>query len=187
VTQDLAEHFQVITLDARGHGGSSKPTDESAYGVELVEDVVRLMDHLKMQKAHIAGYSMGGMITMKLLTRHPERVQSAVLGGMGWLRQDSPLQNVWSQMPARNVRATPPACARSLGALAVTADEVKAIHLPVTVVIGDRDPVRSLYVVPLEQLRPDWKVTVIKDAGHINCIVKPEFRKAISDWLASQQ
>jgi pimeloyl-ACP methyl ester carboxylesterase len=186
VTQELAKHFQVITLDVRGHGGSGKPTEESAYGLELVADVVRLMDHLKLQKAHIVGYSMGGMITMKLLTRHPERVLSAVLGGMGWLRQGSPPQNVWSQMPERNVRAKPPACARSLGALAVTADEVKAIRVPVTVVIGERDPVRSLYVVPLEQLRPDWKVTVIKDAGHINCIVKPDFRKAISEWLTSQ-
>lgn len=185
-TQELAKHFQVITLDVRGHGGSGKPTEESAYGLELVEDVVRLMDHLKIQKAHIVGYSMGGMITMKLLTRHPERVQSAVLGGMGWLRQGSPLQNVWSQMPERNVRATPPACARSLGALAVTAEEVKAIRVPVLVVVGDRDPVRSLYVVPLQQLRPDWKVTEVADAGHINCIVKTDFRKTIGEWLTSQ-
>lgn len=186
VTQELAKHFQVITLDVRGHGGSGKPTDESAYGLELVEDVVRLMDHLKIQKAHIVGYSMGGMITMKLLTRHPDRVQSAVVGGMGWLRQGSPPQNVWSQMPERNVLATPPACARSLGALAVSAEEVKAIHVPVSVVVGDRDPVRSMYVVPLQQLRPDWKVTEIGDTGHINCIVKPDFRKAISEWLRSQ-
>lgn len=187
VTPDLAKHYQVITLDLRGHGGSGKPTEESAYGIELVEDVVRLMDHLKIQKAHIVGYSMGGMITMKLLTRHPERVQSAVLGGMGWFRQGSPLQEIWHNMPERNARATPPACARSLGVLAVTADEVKGIHLPVTVVVGDRDPVRSLYVVPLQQLRPDWKVTTVEDAGHINCIVKPQFREVISSWLASQK
>jgi pimeloyl-ACP methyl ester carboxylesterase len=145
------------------------------------------MDHLKIQKAHMIGYSMGGMITMKLLTRYPDRVQSAVLGGMGWFRQDSPLQDIWSHMPERNVRATPSACARSLAALAVTADEVKAIHVPVTVVIGDRDPVRSLYVVPWQHLRPGWKVTVIEDAGHINCILKSQFREAISNWLASQK
>src|SRR5215471_19235669 len=50
VTRDLARHYQVITLDVVGHGGSSKPTEESAYGIELVEDVIRLMDHLKIQK-----------------------------------------------------------------------------------------------------------------------------------------
>jgi hypothetical protein len=47
--------------------------------------------------------------------------------------------------------------------------------------------VRSLYVVPLQQLRTDWKVTMIEDAGHINCIVKPQFREAINSWLASQK
>ena len=46
----------------------------------------------KIHKAHVVGYSMGGMITVKLLTRHPDRVQSAVLGGMGWLREGSLLQ-----------------------------------------------------------------------------------------------
>src|ERR1035441_3043366 len=85
----LARDYQVIALDARGHGGSGKPKEEGAYGIEMMEDVVRLLDHLKIQKAHVVGYSMGGMITMRLLTRQPDRVRSAILGGMGWLSQDS--------------------------------------------------------------------------------------------------
>src|SRR5262245_43153068 len=60
VTALLAKDFQVITLDVRGHGQSDKPTKEDAYGPELVEDVVRLLGHLKIKKAHIVGYSMGG-------------------------------------------------------------------------------------------------------------------------------
>src|SRR5437763_4317028 len=87
----LATNHQVIALDVRGHAASGKPGQESAYGVEMAEDIVRLLDHLKIQKAHLVGYSMGGMITMKVLTRHPDRVQSALLGGMGWLREGSPL------------------------------------------------------------------------------------------------
>src|SRR3954452_21225039 len=42
----LAESYQVIALDCRGHGKSDKPTDPKMYGRELGEDVVRLMDHL---------------------------------------------------------------------------------------------------------------------------------------------
>ncbi len=49
--------------------------------MEVVEDVVRLLDHLKIGKAHVAGYSMAGMITMKLVTRHPDRVRSAAPSG----------------------------------------------------------------------------------------------------------
>ena len=91
---ELAKHYQVVALDCRGHGQSGKPTEEGAYGVKMVEDVVRLMDHLRIAKARVAGYSMGGMITMKLLTLHPERVSSAVVGGMGWLQDGSALQRL---------------------------------------------------------------------------------------------
>src|SRR5262245_64521390 len=62
----LAAHYQVIALDARGHGRSDKPAREEDYGVEMADDVIRLLDHLKIEKAHIVGYSMGGMIAMKV-------------------------------------------------------------------------------------------------------------------------
>jgi pimeloyl-ACP methyl ester carboxylesterase len=182
----LAKDYQVIALDVRGHGGSGKPKEEAAYGMEMMEDVVRLLDHLKIQKAHMAGYSMGGMIIMKLITRHPDRVQSAVLGGMGWLRQGSLPQLSWPQVTERQRAATPAACVHSLGALAVTEDEVKAIRVPVTVLIGERDPYRRLYVAPLQQIRADWPVTLVPGAGHLNCIFHPEFKSGIKTWLDRQ-
>lgn len=80
----LAKDYRVIALDNRGHGLSDKPHDPAAYGPEMCEDVVRLMDHLQIDKAHVIGYSMGGFITNKLLTLHPDRVASATLGGAGW-------------------------------------------------------------------------------------------------------
>ena len=65
----LAKDYKVIALDMPGHGESDKPTNDSAYGEEMVEDVVRLLDELKITKAHVVGYSMGGMITAKLMTK----------------------------------------------------------------------------------------------------------------------
>jgi pimeloyl-ACP methyl ester carboxylesterase len=187
VIKALGTNYQIIAMDVRGHGGSGKPENESDYGIELEEDVVRLLDHLKIEKAHVVGYSMGGMITMKLLTRHPERVKSAVLGGMGWLREGSPLQEFWEKLPNRPSRGvTPRACPRSLGALAVTEDEVKAIKVPVMVVVGERDPVKKLYVVPLEGIRPDWPVRVVPDAGHLNCVGRAEFKNDLREWLDQQ-
>jgi pimeloyl-ACP methyl ester carboxylesterase len=88
VFNKLAQHYHVIAIDNRGHGLSGKPHELSQYGVEMVEDVVRLMDHLHIQKAHVVGYSMGGFITAKLVTTHPERVVSAVIGGAGWSRPE---------------------------------------------------------------------------------------------------
>lgn len=80
----LAEDYRVIALDNRGHGLSSKPHDPEAYGQEMVDDVIRLMDHLELEKAHVVGYSMGGFITLKLLTQYPERLLSAAPCGMAW-------------------------------------------------------------------------------------------------------
>lgn len=86
----LAKDFQVIALDNRGHGRSDKPHDPEKYGVEMVNDVVRLLDHLKIEKAHVVGYSMGGFITGKLIETHPQRVLSATIGGAGWSEPDDP-------------------------------------------------------------------------------------------------
>src|SRR5438552_13310574 len=68
---DLSRDYQVIALDCRGHGKSGKPHDPAKYGIEMTRDVVRLLDHLGIEKAHIAGYSMGGSIAIKLLSEHP--------------------------------------------------------------------------------------------------------------------
>src|SRR5262249_4176976 len=128
---------------------------------------------------------MGGMITVKFLARHQNRVLSAVVGGMGWLREGSGLQKIWERIPERQATATPSACVRSLGKLALTRDELTGIHVPVVVLVGDRDPVNSLYVKPPKQARNDWPVIEIKDAGHLNCVAKPDFKIEIQKWIAS--
>lgn len=80
----LATAFTVIVPDLRGHGASDKPQDTAAYGTHFVDDILGLLDHLRIQTAHVAGYSMGGFITLRLVATHPERVRSAALGGSGW-------------------------------------------------------------------------------------------------------
>jgi pimeloyl-ACP methyl ester carboxylesterase len=83
IIRSLAKDHRVIALDVRGHGKSDKPTDADKYGPEMAEDAVRLLDHLKIAKAHVVGYSMGALITGKLLALHPDRLLSATLGGAG--------------------------------------------------------------------------------------------------------
>ncbi len=179
----LVPHYQVIAFDVRGHGDSDKPDKEEEYGVEMAEDVIRLLDHLKIEKAHVVGYSMGGMIAMKVVTKHPERVRSLTLGGMGWLKEGSRLQEFWEKIRDREGAKTPSACLRSLGKLAVTEEDVKAVTVPVSILIGDRDPVRQMYVAPLQRVRDDWPVTVINGAGHLNCIFKSQFKEELENAL----
>jgi len=81
VLPNLAKDYRVIALDARGFGKSGKPHDVKAYGPEIGLDVIRLLDHLGIQRAHVVGYSMGAHITAQLLTTHPQRFLTATLGG----------------------------------------------------------------------------------------------------------
>ena len=84
ITRALAQTYQVINMDCRGHGRSGKPRDPKLYGKEMAEDVVRLLDHLQIKKAHLVGYSMGAFIVLNLLATHPDRMLTATVGGAGW-------------------------------------------------------------------------------------------------------
>lgn len=89
VASERLKGYQLIRFDPRGLGQSGKPHDQKAYGKEMVEDVVRLLDHLKVKKAHVVGYSMGAWLALKLVAVYPERFMTATLGGNAGLH---PLQ-----------------------------------------------------------------------------------------------
>lgn len=97
--------FHVIAMDHRGHGGSDKPHDPASYGVNMAEDVRRLLDHLDIDRAHIVGYSMGGKIANTFRARHPQRVITLTLGGYGWpwRGQDFTLEEARNSMTRRTL------------------------------------------------------------------------------------
>lgn len=119
VLPNLVKDYRVIAMDFRGHGMSGKPHDPKQYGTEMALDIVRLLDHLGISKAHIVGYSMGAYITSKLLTMHPDRFLTATLGGAaGFLglteRDDEPFEKQAAEIellgysPSLSHRLAPP-------------------------------------------------------------------------------
>jgi len=103
ITGMLDDEFQVIAMDLRGHGLTDKPTDPSQYGQEMAEDIVRLMDHLGIEKASVAGYSLGGFIVLKAIATHPDRFCCAALCAAGWKDPEDPsdLPNPYKPPPQR--------------------------------------------------------------------------------------
>jgi pimeloyl-ACP methyl ester carboxylesterase len=81
VVAALSNDFRVVALDCRGHGQSDKPHDAASYGAHMAGDVVNLLDHLKIGRAHLVGYSMGGDIVAQFVSLYPDRASTATIGG----------------------------------------------------------------------------------------------------------
>lgn len=76
----LAQRHRVIRYDHRDTGRSSWAFDEHPYPLrELAEDAVRVLDALAVDRAHVVGMSMGGLLTQLLLLDHPDRLRSATV------------------------------------------------------------------------------------------------------------
>ncbi len=75
---DLSKHFKLIAIDVRGSGESSHPEEPFTMDT-LIEDLKGLMDFLQIEKAHLMGWSMGGMIIQNFVLKYPERVNKILL------------------------------------------------------------------------------------------------------------
>lgn len=77
---ELAEQFHCAAWDARGYGDSDDPIEGWDFPA-FSADLLRVIDHLRWDRAHVVGLSMGGRIAQDFYARHPERVRSLVLCG----------------------------------------------------------------------------------------------------------
>jgi 3-oxoadipate enol-lactonase len=84
----LAAEHRVIWFDNRGTGDSA--TTPKVTVQELAADTVAVMDAAGVERAHVFGISMGGVIALELALRDPQRVMSLLLGGTGILDAEKP-------------------------------------------------------------------------------------------------
>lgn len=74
--------YRVLLIDMRGHGQSDKP--QAAYSMpQFAKDIVALLDQLKIDKVHVVGLSMGGMIAFQMAVDYPERFHSMTIANSG--------------------------------------------------------------------------------------------------------
>lgn len=144
----LAPDFRVVSMDLRGHGLSGRPHDPGAYGIETVEDIRRVMDHLGIQRAHLAGYSLGGFLITKFATLHPDRCLSLAICASGWKNPDDPepLRSPYKDDPETRLPPDPQKHERMIrNAVELSWNRAPVLHaglLPVA--LGDYDPVKRI-------------------------------------------
>jgi pimeloyl-ACP methyl ester carboxylesterase len=199
---------RVIALDNRGHGQSSKFYDPADYHTaKMADDVAALLDHLKIERADVMGYSMGARITAYLALNHPPRVRSAIFGGLGIHLVDGvglpvgiadaleapSLADVTDPM-GRVFRAFAEQTRSDLKALAacmrgsrqtLTREEAAAIAVPVLVAAGTKDEIAGS-ASALAAVIPGAKALDIPDRDHMLAVGDKVFKAGVLEFLAAR-
>jgi pimeloyl-ACP methyl ester carboxylesterase len=118
IVDDFKRRYDVITYDVRAHGRTTTPADESTVTMpQFAADLDALMDHLGIEQAHIAGISMGGMISAQFACDFPHRLRSlslidTIAGNAAAIPGDEPSANPSADDPLTVERLVANAFAR---------------------------------------------------------------------------
>jgi pimeloyl-ACP methyl ester carboxylesterase len=199
---------RVIAPDMRGHGASTKLYDPAAYHTAVMAgDVRALLDHLGLGWADILGYSMGARIAAFLALADPERVRSAILGGLGIRLVESAglPDNVAEALEAPSAADVRDPKARAyrefaeetgsdLAALAacirgsrqsLTRAEAGRIGVPVLVAVGTKDEIAGS-PHELAALIPDAQAVDIPRRDHMRAVGDRVFKQAVLRFLGER-
>lgn len=183
----ISAGYRVVAYDNRGHGKSDKPHDASNYGLNMVEDGRRLLDHLDIDRAHVVGYSMGALLANKLRELHQDRVISLTIGGTGWPAVPGTLtiEQIDKRLRDRGFRDGSERAA--LVAVRVSYPEVLGNEselgrnkVPMLVVIGEQD--RPERAQRLAEITSNAKFKMVP-GDHRAAPATPEFLEALLEFL----
>ena len=142
VKKKLAVDYRVITTDFRGHGRSDKPLGVSSYGPKVGLDVIALLNHLDLDKAHMLGYSMGAFVLGRLLVTHPKKIISATFCSGGF-PIDSQEERAFQEMTAKHMEEDGNDVFASIAIGwafdAVSEEQIEVIDVPMIAVFGSEE------------------------------------------------
>ena len=200
---------RVIALDNRGHGDSGKLYDSEQYHIPtMAGDVSALMDHLDIERADVMGYSMGARMAAWLALRQPQRLRSAILGGigMGLIEGGGPGENVASALEAsslddvtdpvgrtfrafadqtRSDRRALAACLRGSRRL-MTKEEAAGIEVPVLIAVGSADEIAGS-AAALGKVIPGSQVLDIPNRDHMRAVGDKVYKTGVLDFLSREK
>jgi pimeloyl-ACP methyl ester carboxylesterase len=186
----LAERHQVIVLDSRGHGRSTRSRHGISY-LQMAKDVIALLDHLALPRVAIVGWSDGGVTGLQVAIRHPRRVTKLYLLGTNYaLAGAKPSRSKtfveYFARCKREYEALAPD-ARQLGPLlkelramwstqpTIAVKDLVKIRARTVVALGEHDEnIRRQHAVEMAELIPDATLQILPDTSHFALWQDPE-------------
>jgi len=195
IVRRLAKNNRVICIDLRGHGLSARLYQPEQYGAELAADVARLMEHLQIPAARVAGYSLGGLVALKLAEQHPERVSMLALCASGIYHQEPRKPPAPARFSSRGMRfaywlaGIDYRCMQAcwLGYHGLASDRTKLARYagPVKVLMGERDDMMK----SIDEMRgvfDDFEVRTYRHVRHANTMYSRQFRNDLCAFLCGE-
>jgi pimeloyl-ACP methyl ester carboxylesterase len=199
---------RVIALDNRGHGDSAKLYDPEVYHIgAMAGDVSALMDHLGIARADIMGYSLGSRMTALLSRHQPQRLRSAILGGIGigLIEGGGPGENVAAALEAPSLDDVTDPVGRTFRAFAdqtrsdcralaaclrgsrtlMTKEEAAGIAVPVLIAVGTSDEIAGS-ARALGQIIPGAQVLDIPNRDHMRAVGDKVFKAGVLEFLSQR-
>jgi hypothetical protein len=196
----LAAKYQVIAIDSRGHGQSTFTDRQLSYAI-MADDVINVMDYLKVDSANFIGFSDGGIIAMLLAMNHPERVRKLVAIGVDLTPtpdavylyfldkvKDWDVDKMVTQLKIR-YKSYPnpellPAFVKRMQYLLLhepnwNLADMKAIKSPTLVIVSDYDLITVSHAFSMFENLPKAYLAVIPGARHYSIKDKPEILNAM--------
>ena len=196
---------RVIALDNRGHGESAKLYDPADYRTDtMADDVLALMDHLRLDRADAMGYSMGARICAFLAVKKPERVRSLILGGLGIHLVDGVglPESIADALEAQSLDDVTDPQGRTFRAFAdqtksdrkalaacirgsrqtLARDQAAQIRVPVLIAVGTKDPVAGS-AQALSELVPGAQALDIPGRDHMLAVGDKVFKAGALEFL----
>lgn len=201
--------YRVIAIDNRGHGDSTKIYDRQAYTPEaMAADALALLEHLKIKKAHIMGYSMGARISAYFSILFPTYVASIIFGGlgMGMVTGSGSWQEIAEALLAPDINSIDDARGlmfrqfadntksdkRALAACVVsskkelTIEELQHIIQPALVVVGEYDEI-SGSAQGLADLLPRGHAVTLAGRNHMLAVGDKHYKASVLNFLAENK
>ncbi|MEG0749334.1 MAG: alpha/beta hydrolase [Carnobacterium sp.] len=192
----FSSHYQVIVLDSRGHGRSDHGTGPLTFK-QMTQDIVEVLNYLKIKSVSVIGFSDGGNLALYLASHYPEKIDKMILIGANFkadgLKLSAWLQVKWQYSYLNGLGKIFPASRRRkevidlmLHQLDLKETDLKKIQAPTLIVAGEFDVIKRQHTNEVHRLIATSQLVIVPKATHFLMVEEYELFNQLADQFLQE-